>query len=389
MVLEATILCLDNSEFMRNGDYFPTRMEAQNDAVNMVMGWKFQGNPESTVGVMKMAPSPEVLVTPSPEIGKILTALHALKITGEVDLISSIQVAQLALKHRQNKNQHQRMVIFIGSPLKVETRALTRLGAALKKNNVAVDVINFGDTEANNEKLAEFVKAVNNGDNSHLVTVEAGRQLTDAVRRSPVYGDESGATGGGSGGGGGGAGDFPFGIDPSEDPELAMAIRASIEDEERRRKQGGDDAQDADMQAALAAEDEDELLRQAIAMSMASDMQTETTETPSQQTPTSSSDAPKPDSATPSTASALPDLGVMNDPALVNEILKSLPGVDFDDPSIQSILATVGQQGQQQEQQQGKDDDAEMEEAMRLSMGGGDSKKEEDKNKKESDDKDK
>ena len=27
------------------------------------------------------------------------------------------QVAQLALKHRQNKNQRQRIVIFVGSPI--------------------------------------------------------------------------------------------------------------------------------------------------------------------------------------------------------------------------------------------------------------------------------
>ena len=29
MVLESTIICVDNSEFMRNGDYLPTRLQAQ------------------------------------------------------------------------------------------------------------------------------------------------------------------------------------------------------------------------------------------------------------------------------------------------------------------------------------------------------------------------
>jgi hypothetical protein len=50
---------------MRNGDYFPSRMEAQIDAVNVVMGWKFQSNPENTVGVLKMAKG-YVLIYPSP-----------------------------------------------------------------------------------------------------------------------------------------------------------------------------------------------------------------------------------------------------------------------------------------------------------------------------------
>lgn len=32
-------------------------------------------------------------------------------------MLLSVQIAQLALKHRQNKNQRQRIVIFIGSPI--------------------------------------------------------------------------------------------------------------------------------------------------------------------------------------------------------------------------------------------------------------------------------
>ena len=29
MGLESTMICVDNSEFMRNGDYLPTRLQAQ------------------------------------------------------------------------------------------------------------------------------------------------------------------------------------------------------------------------------------------------------------------------------------------------------------------------------------------------------------------------
>ena len=32
MGLESTMICLDNSEWMRNGDYIPTRLAAQHDA---------------------------------------------------------------------------------------------------------------------------------------------------------------------------------------------------------------------------------------------------------------------------------------------------------------------------------------------------------------------
>jgi len=40
---------------MRNGDYFPSRMEAQIDALTVLMNWKFQEHAESTVGILKMA----------------------------------------------------------------------------------------------------------------------------------------------------------------------------------------------------------------------------------------------------------------------------------------------------------------------------------------------
>jgi 26S proteasome regulatory subunit N10 len=132
----------------------------------------------------------------------------------------------LALKHRQNKNQHQRMILFIGSPTQADAAALTKLGQALKKNNVAVDVICFGEVEENREKLEAFVKAVNSNDNSNLVVVEPGtRTLTEAVRASPLSGRAPAAAGAEGGGGGGEGGEDFFGIDPNEDPELAMVCQ--------------------------------------------------------------------------------------------------------------------------------------------------------------------
>lgn len=37
-----------------------------------------------------------------------------LEIGGEMNLAAGIQVAQLALKHRQNKKQQQRIIVFTG-----------------------------------------------------------------------------------------------------------------------------------------------------------------------------------------------------------------------------------------------------------------------------------
>lgn len=55
MVLEATLICLDNSECSRNGDYLPSRLEAQRDAANLICGTKTSQNPESAVGLLTTA----------------------------------------------------------------------------------------------------------------------------------------------------------------------------------------------------------------------------------------------------------------------------------------------------------------------------------------------
>lgn len=36
------MICIDNSEWMRNGDYSPSRLQAQADAINLICGAKTQ-----------------------------------------------------------------------------------------------------------------------------------------------------------------------------------------------------------------------------------------------------------------------------------------------------------------------------------------------------------
>ncbi|TPX33617.1 hypothetical protein SmJEL517_g03550 [Synchytrium microbalum] len=233
MVLEATMLVLDNSEWMRNGDYTPTRLEAQKDAVTLLFNAKTQSNPENTVGLMTMAAKgPEVLVTLTSDIGKVLTALHHIKMGSSANLNTGVQIATLALKHRQNKNQRQRVIVFVGSPVAEDEATLVKLGKKLKKNNVAVDIVNFGEETENTAKLEAFIAAVNSGDNSHLVTIPPGPHiLSDVLITSPIISGEDGAPPGFAN-----AGTYEFGVDPNLDPELALALRISLEEEKARQE---------------------------------------------------------------------------------------------------------------------------------------------------------
>ncbi|KAG0046332.1 hypothetical protein BGZ89_005331 [Linnemannia elongata] len=292
MVLEASILV---------GDYTPTRLEAQADAVNLIFGAKTQSNPENTVSLMTMAgKSPKVLVTFTADIGKILSALHNVAIGGQVSFSTSVQIAQLALKHRQNKNQRQRIIVFVGSPVEEDEKTLVKLAKKLKKNNIAVDVINFGEETENTTKLEAFVAAVNNNDNSNLVTVPPGPHLlSDILVSSAIVAGEDGTA-----------------------PAFVSSGGGSYEF-------GGDH----DMEGLT----EEQEMQRAIQMSMSD------SNTTSQTTTNPAGDFDE----------------AMQDPDFMNSVLGSLSGVDTNDPRIQNVLQGFSSSANSAEEEAKKKRDAE------------------------------
>ena len=118
-----------------------------------------------------------------------------------------------------------------------------------------IDIINFANPD-NVPKLKALVDAANNSDASHFLDVPIGvSMITDVLFTSPIlHGDDAGAMAGaggmpadGSGGmvtdvaGGGpgavGGGQYAEfgGINPDMDPELAMALKVSMEEERARQ----------------------------------------------------------------------------------------------------------------------------------------------------------
>ncbi|KNA09329.1 hypothetical protein SOVF_154600 isoform A [Spinacia oleracea] len=390
----ATMICIDNSEWMRNGDYSPNRFQALSDAVNLICGAKTQSNPENTVGILTMAgKGVRVLVTPTSDLGKILACMHGLDIGGEMNLAAGIQVAQLALKHRQNKKQQQRIIVFAGSPVNYDKKVLEMIGRKLKKNSVALDVVDFGeDEEGKSEKLEALVAAVNNNETSHIVHVPPGGiALSDVLISTPIF------TGDGEGGSGfaaaaaaaaaGGVSGYDFGVDPNLDPELALALRVSMEEERARQeaaakraaeeatgqeKGGEQSSQDATMgessNAAISGadkkndmteDDENDLLQQALAMSMDDPVSTTIVQD------TDMADAAGDDQdlqlalqlsveegAKESTSqSSQTDMSkLLADQSFVSSILASLPGVDPNDPSVKDLLASMHSQSEKKDE---------------------------------------
>ena len=179
------------------------------------------------------------------------------KIGGEADITTAIAVAQLALKHRQNKNLRQRIIVFVGSPLAgqaADESSMVKLAKKLKKNNVAVDFVAFGDgiEEGPLNVLRTFSETASSAENSyamnltldcvwssyiwsrHYIAVQPGQLLlSDVLLSSAVLAadrglpDELMGEAGPSGQGEGGTtNQFEFGVDPSLDPELAMVCNS-------------------------------------------------------------------------------------------------------------------------------------------------------------------
>jgi 26S proteasome regulatory subunit N10 len=215
-------------------------------------------------------------VTHTRDLGQIIKATHTAsrKIGGSIDIPTAIAIAQLALKHRENKNLRQRIIVFVASPLDgpgTDEKSLVKLAKKLKKNNVAVDIVSFGDGIEEGEKsmLKTFVDNVSSSDNSwvfirssrpflfgtlrivtwdnvphydqtpvafltplflrHLVSIPPGSHLlSDMLLSSPILSSDRGISDdamrdGASGSGAVAGGEFDmFNVDPSLDPELAM-----------------------------------------------------------------------------------------------------------------------------------------------------------------------
>ncbi|KAI1265065.1 von Willebrand factor type A domain-containing protein [Xylariaceae sp. FL1019] len=255
MPLQAVMLVVDNSESSRNGDYAPSRFDAQADAINILFDSVTQGNPESSVGLMSMGgKGPEVLSTLTTERGKLLDGIHRTKkkISGSSNLATGIQIASLALKHRQNKSQRQRIIVFVCSAVSDDKDRLVSLAKKMKKGNIDIDFILFGELEDNDvqQKLEAFNDVVKGSDNSHLVVIPpSGKLLSDQLLSTPILMGE-GAAGGAGGGMAEGGGDFGgFDFDPSADPELALALRMSMEEENARQaKAAKDTAKDSNLE---------------------------------------------------------------------------------------------------------------------------------------------
>ena len=362
MVLESTMVCVDNSEYMRNGDFLPTRLQAQQDTVNIVCHSETLSNPENNVGLITLANDCEVRTTLTPDTGRILSKLHTVQPKGKITFCTGICVAHLALKHPQGKNHKMQITAFVGSPVEDSEKNLVKLAKRLKKEKVNADIINFGEEEVNTAKLTAFVNTLNgkDGTGSHLVTVPPGPSLADALISSPILAGEDGAMLGL------GASDFEFGVDPSADPELVLALRVSVEEqwqpqEEEARWAAAASAAEVGIATTGTEDSDDALLKMTISQQEfgrtglpdLSSMTEEEQNAYAMQMSLQGAESGQEESADIDASSAMDtsepakeedDCDVMQDPEFLQSVLENLPGVDPNNEAIWNAMGSLASQ---------------------------------------------
>lgn len=126
---------------------------------------------------------------------------------------------------------------FVGHPIAETIEECKQLGKLLKKNNVALDVINFAHPE-NVPKIEALVEAASNEDNSHFLDVPLGiNNLFDVLFTSPILiPNEDGGNPGQSFGNAGGADPTHMNFDQlyQNDPELAEVLKISAQEAKER-----------------------------------------------------------------------------------------------------------------------------------------------------------
>eukprot|EP00708_Paratrimastix_pyriformis_P003594 GAFH01002379.1.p1 GENE.GAFH01002379.1~~GAFH01002379.1.p1 ORF type:complete len:391 (-),score=40.84 GAFH01002379.1:19-1080(-) len=328
-------------------------MDAQRAAACLAIDSKSSKNPESTVGLVKMAP-PEALSSCTTDIGTVLRQMEQMQLEGRTALQPSIQIAQLVLKRRPTREQAQRVIVFIGSPIAEDKASLEKLGKQLRRSNIALDVVSFGEVVDNTEKLETLVNAANKDGNSHLVTIPPGPSImADCIISSPII--DASAIGTITGGVRGPAG-AATGGDLSQDPELAWALEQSRMEMEAQEKAAieaskkSDAATPAGPSGTAAMElDDDALMQQALLMSLEG-AQAATPEhkappppsAPATSTPATPAPAPAAPAAKPTGAPELDSdmVNVLADEEFVRKTMID-QGLDPDDPTVQALIASL------------------------------------------------
>lgn len=216
---------IDNSEYSRNGDFQPNRYQQQIDAADYyVRDLRNNSGNAHTAIIAGAGESPYVVLADAATSAIYHEKLY---IKGELNICSSIEIALLT--------SPEEIILFhcsvvLGDVKKIQQYKtdLKKILKKLKKNKVSLKIINFGEVESNNEFWSDISADFAGDDVISVISFmpDSGMLLWEQIKSFSQFNSANDN------------GDAFLeygGIDPSMDPELAMALKMSLEEEQQRQ----------------------------------------------------------------------------------------------------------------------------------------------------------
>ncbi|EAX94698.1 hypothetical protein TVAG_321350 [Trichomonas vaginalis G3] len=182
------VMIIDNSSTSINGDFFPTRIEAQRKAVNQLATYIFSLNSNSQVAVYT-AGSKEfgIRVSLVSSSSKILPVISQISCGGNLRLETSIKQALIAfhfIEHKCSKS----ILCFVGGPNDINENNSQIIAQKCKKESADLHILTFGNNVPNVPLLEKLAKSVSPKSIFINLPIDSGDPLviSDAILKSDL-----------------------------------------------------------------------------------------------------------------------------------------------------------------------------------------------------------
>lgn len=214
MAKQAFILAVDNSLYMQNQDYLPGRLWLEKEACQIIIS-NVLSNPESAIGIAPLCqPRENYFLTPTSKSGYITNFLGKLRLSSNFEIKKVLARCKICLLQREEPEK--KLLIFFGSDIKENELdkaifdLITNITECIQVG-IKVALVLFGEQR---HTIKEILADDLNGEIAIIDSDESFLSESLQVLGLNLF-------------------------DYENDPDLALALKLSIEEEEQRRMKSG------------------------------------------------------------------------------------------------------------------------------------------------------
>jgi 26S proteasome regulatory subunit N10 len=185
----AVVILLDNTSSSIDGDFFPTRLEAQKLTVERYSQFLFGLDSTSQIAISTLSSTQYgVRASFTNSCARLASVLHLITASpGILQLVNGIQWAILALKHSHSNILTKRIMAFVGATHDVLTVGIANeISDLLSSSNVFLDVVVLGKDVEHVSALRRMIPPRLSRECTFLEVPQSATVLSDNVLASPI-----------------------------------------------------------------------------------------------------------------------------------------------------------------------------------------------------------